>query len=61
MEKGEMIDETGSDRSILEALLDNPQADRELSRIAVARAIAEHGWSREDADRIYGLTGSCSS
>ncbi len=55
MKNGEMIDESGSDKSILEALLDNSEADRVLSKAAIARATKD-GMSRFEAERFYGLT-----
>jgi hypothetical protein len=52
---GEMVDmETGESSAIYEELLDNPEADAALSKIAVERAIAENGMSRADAERYYG-------
>jgi hypothetical protein len=50
---GEMVDaDTGSDAAIHEELLDNPEADRELSKRAIERAMAR-GSSRADAERLY--------
>ena len=38
-----------------EFILRNPKANRALAKAAIARAMAKHGLTREEAEDLYGL------
>ncbi len=38
-----------------EFILSNPEANKALAREAIARAITEDGFTREEAEEMYGL------
>lgn len=50
------VDKDGNvdDTAFYEELLDNPEADRKLSVMAIERAV-KRGVPREEAERIWGL------
>jgi hypothetical protein len=49
-------DKTGKkiDSHFHETILDNKEAEKEVSKTAVDRAIKEHGLTREQAETLYG-------